>query len=178
MTTNEDLGNIVDEFREAEGALRDIVDRANELHTAAAALEATRDNIWQASEAVAEGGKALEASSLQLGTIAAQLASTTEALEKTDPEGVLREISRLGDQVERLRSRIDETNAEQRTRIETAEKTFQRELDDVAHSLADTSDSIGEQLNGLARSVKTNSIIMIGLLVIVVVLIVLQRVAP
>lgn len=163
MATNEELSALVGDFRQAEDALRELVESSDELHTASMALEATRENLEAALTAVANGGLALETSSMQLGTLAAQLASATEALEKTDPEGTLREIGRLGDQVERLRSRIDETNAEQRTRLETAEKATQDKLEKAADGIAE-----------LGRRVKSYSLVVIGLLSVIIVLIAVQ----
>ena len=114
MTSKDELEPVLSGFRDAEASLRSLTSQIEQLQSAASALANARAGVGESATALTESATTLTELSAQLGILAAQLAGATEALIQSDPEGVKRELKNNVEQIERLRSRMDESSGEAR----------------------------------------------------------------
>ena len=163
-----DLEVIVQGFRGAEDSLRNLVAQSDRLQSAAESLTKADGAVSESAKQLTYVASQLSESSIQLGTLAAQLASATQALIKSDPEGVKRELGRNVEQIERLRSRLDETSAEQKTRLEASEKAVRKEIEELATQTDLQAEAGFKQLAAFASTAKRYSIATMVLVAVVV----------
>lgn len=150
MNGNNALERAVADFRRIESALADLAGQTQALAGAGQRLSSAEDALRAVLAQLEEALRTDAELSSQLGSLAGDLANTTEVVRRGDPSKMHQAVERLIADFERQKERISEMAGEIRVRIEQASQSLRASIADYSQAMTT---ALEEQLAPMAKAI-------------------------